>query len=107
MAADVLTLEGAFYDFDEGNDLGKQGRSFFVLGSWLFAALAGPGRLQPMARLQFAAPPGGGTGVRTIDAGLNYILDGHNARVGLALQNTTPPAGSSMTGVQLGVQIQE
>jgi hypothetical protein len=107
ITADVLTLEGAYYDFDQGNDLANQGRSFFVLASWLFAAKAGPGRLQPMARLQYAAPPAGGTGIRTIDGGLNYILDGHNARVGMVLQNTAPAVGANMTTVQLGIQIQE
>ena len=107
VTADVLTLEGAYYDFDQGNDAGKQGRSFFALASWLFAAKAGPGRLQPMARYQYAVPAAGGDGTKTIDAGLNYILDGHNARAGLVVQNTTPPVGSSLTTVQLGVQIQE
>ena len=49
----------------------------------------------------------GGDPARTIDAGLNYILDGHNARAGLVVQNMKPSAGSSSTGVQLGIQIQE
>jgi hypothetical protein len=34
-------------------------------------------------------------------------MDGHNARVGLVVQNTAPPTGSSSTVVQLGIQIQE
>lgn len=35
------------------------------------------------------------------------ILDGHNARAGLVVQNMQPSAGSSSTGVQPGIQIQE
>jgi hypothetical protein len=107
IAADVLTLEGAYYNFDQGNDLGKEGWSAFGLASWLFASKMGPGRMQPMVRYQHAVAALGGDPTRTVDVGLNYILDGHNARVGLAVQNTNPPAGSSTTGVQLGIQFQE
>jgi hypothetical protein len=56
---------------------------------------------------QHAVAATGGDPARTIDAGLNYILDGHNARAGLVVQNMRPTAGSSSTGVQLGIQIQE
>jgi hypothetical protein len=107
VAADVLSLEGAYYNFDQGNDLGKQGWSLFGLASWLFGTKMGPGRVQPMVRYQHAVAATGGDPTRTVDVGLNYILDGHNARVALAVQNTNPPAGSSSTGVQLGIQFQE
>jgi hypothetical protein len=39
--------------------------------------------------------------------GLNYILDGHNARVAFAVQHRDLPAGPSTTSFQVGVQIQE
>jgi hypothetical protein len=104
---DVLDLEGAYYNFDQGTGAGKLGSSFFVLASWLFSAKAGPGRLQPMARFQLYSPTGSGSSAKTFDAGLNYILDGHNARLALVVQNTSPSTGSSTTGVQLGIQIQE
>lgn len=107
VAADVLSLEGAYYNFNQGNDAGKQGWSFFGLASWLFGAKLGPGRVQPMVRYQHAVPAAGGDAVKTIDGGLNYILDGHNARVAMVVQNTAPPIGSSQTTVQLGVQVQE
>jgi hypothetical protein len=105
--ADVLSLEGAYYNFAQGNALGDQGWSFFGLASWLFGDKAGPGRLQPMVRYQHAVPAGGGDATHTIDGGLNYILDGHNARAGLVVQTTSPAVGSTYTGVQLGIQIQE
>ncbi|HEX9577023.1 MAG TPA: hypothetical protein VF993_04675 [Myxococcales bacterium] len=106
--ADVLTLEGAYYNFDQGNDAGKQGWSFYALASWLFSTRVGPGRLQPMARYQHAVPANGGDATKTIDAGLNYIMDGHNTRAALVVQNISPPGGASnTTTVQLGIQIQE
>jgi hypothetical protein len=60
-----------------------------------------------MARYQHAVAAGGGDPTRTIDVGINYILEGHSARVALAVQHIDPPVGSTFTGVQLGVQIQE
>jgi hypothetical protein len=107
IGANVLTLEGAYYNFDQGNTAGQQGWSAFGLASWLFGDKLGPGRVQPMFRYQHAVPAGGGDATHTYDVGLNYILDGHNARVAFAVQNTNPPTGSSSTGVQLGIQIQE
>jgi len=107
VGADVLSLEGAYYNFDQGNDLGKQGSSAFGLASWLFASNLGPGRVQPMFRYQHAEAPAGGGSTNTIDGGINYIMDGHNARAALAVQHVSPPGASSYTGIQLGLQIQE
>jgi len=107
IASDVLSLEGAYYNFDQGNDAARQGWSAFGLASWLFGSKLGPGRAQPMFRYQHAEAPAGGGSTNTIDGGLNYILDGHNARAALAVQYVSPPGGSSYTGIQLGIQIQE
>jgi hypothetical protein len=107
---DVLTLEGAYYNFDQGTGTGaggKQGWSFFGLASWLFMTKVGPGRFQPMVRYQHAVPTVGDA-TKTFDGGLNYILDGHNARAALVVQNIAPPgSASSQTSFQLGIQIQE
>jgi hypothetical protein len=101
--ADTLTLEGAYYNFNKG----AQGWSWFALASYLFARKVGFGRLQPLARWQQLQPTAGGDSFRVVDAGLNYIIDGHNARIALAVQNRNPPFAPSLTSVQLGVQIQE
>lgn len=89
-------------------DLGPKALSYGVgirVGgaSYMIGAKLGPGRIQPMARIQELWAPVGDATTRTVDGGINYILDGHNARVGLAVQNSS----ASMTSVQLGVQIQE
>jgi hypothetical protein len=61
-----------------------------------------------MARYQYAAPPGGGDGFKTVDGGVNYIIDGHNTRAALVVQNVNPPgAVPSLWTAQLGIQIQE
>jgi len=101
--ADTLTLEGAYYNFNQG----AQGWSWYALGSYLFAPKIGFGRVQPMVRWQQFTPTSGGDPIRTLDAALNYIIDGHNARVAFAVENRNPPNAPSLTSVQLGIQIQE
>ena len=100
---DTLTLEGAYYNFNKG----AQGWSWFAQASYLFATKVGFGRVQPMARWQQLTPTAGGDPVRVVDAGLNYIVDGHSTRFALAVQNRDPPGAPSTTSYQLGIQIQE
>jgi hypothetical protein len=103
----TVTLEGAYYNFDSGSGTGKQGTSFFALASYLFGGKIGPGRIQPLARVQDFTPSGGGSSTLTIDGGLNYILDAFNARGGILIANTSPPGVPAVTTGQLVIQIQE
>jgi hypothetical protein len=107
MAPGTISLEGAYYNFDQGSGSGKQGSSFWVLAGFLVAQKAGPGRIQPVARVQDFMPTGGGSSTVTIDGGLNYILDAHNARMALVFQNVNPPGAPATTNVQFGIQFQE
>jgi len=102
-SGDTFTLEGAYYNFNKGS----QGWSFFALASYLVGAKLGIGQLQPMARYGQQTPTGGGDSTKTIDGGVNYIIDGHKTRLALVVQNVNPPAASSTTAFQLGIQIQE
>ena len=101
--ADTLTLEGAYYNFNKG----AQGWSWYALASYLFAPKIGFGQVQPMARWQQFTPTAGGDPTRVVDAGLNYILDGHSTRFAFAVQHREPPTAASTTSFQLGIQIQE
>jgi len=114
----TLDVEGAFYGF-AGAD---QGTSFLLLGSFLFPAKVGIGQFQPMVRLQRAAWSDGDTfnGVVTvanqnasllsIDAGLHYIINGHNTRLAATLRyNSLSREGQNDVGdtvIVLGAQIQ-
>src|SRR5207302_7279650 len=101
--ADTLTLEGAYYNFNKG----AQGWSWYALASYLFAPKIAFGQVQPMARWQQLAPTAGGDPTRVVDAGLNYIIDGHNTRFAFAVQHRDPPTAPSTTPYQFGIQIQE
>jgi hypothetical protein len=99
--AGTLDVEGAFYGFG-GADAGT---SFFLLASFMIEEVIGIGRLQPMLRLQRAAwgdgdsfpasgvpvvaPPDVDASLLTFDAGLHYIISGHDARLALTVSHTS------------------
>jgi hypothetical protein len=116
--AGTLDVEGAFYGFG-GAD---QGTSFVLLGSFLFPDKVGIGQFQPMLRLQRAqwsdgdsfngtdTLPGQDASLLTLDAGIHYIINGHNARLAATLRyNTLSLTGTDSvndTVITLGAQIQ-
>ncbi|MEO8179726.1 MAG: hypothetical protein ABI895_12905 [Deltaproteobacteria bacterium] len=114
----TLDVEGAFYGFN-GAD---QGTSFFLLGSFLFPEKVGVGQFQPMLRLQRAAWSDGDTfngqptvdgvdaSLLSIDAGLHYVVNGHNTRFAATLRYNSLSVGDADavtdTTIVLGAQIQ-
>jgi hypothetical protein len=119
--AGTLDVEGAFYGFG-GAD---QGTSFFLLGSFLIQDKVGIGQFQPMLRLQraqwsdgdsfngtpaLAAPPDEDASLLTLDAGIHYIINGHNARLAATLRYNSLSIGDADsvndTVITLGAQIQ-
>ena len=116
--AGTLDVEAAFYGFG-GADAGT---SFFALASFLFQSPVGIGQLQPMVRFQRAgfsdedtfggitAPVDTDASITTIDAGLHYVISGHNARLAATVQHESISVGDadSVTDTVfiLGAQIQ-
>jgi hypothetical protein len=121
--AGTLDVEGAFYGFGGS----EEGTSFSILGSFLFPDRIGIGQLQPMIRLQrvgwsdgdtfdtqyfgaLTAPDGVDISQLTIDAGLHYIINGHNLRLAATVQHSSLSAddADSITNtiLLLGAQLQ-
>lgn len=118
----TLDVEGAFYGFG-GADAGT---SFFLLASYLFSGQVGIGQFQPMLRFQraawsegddFAAPGldidtlgiDESASVVTIDGGLHYIINGHNARLAATIRHRSfnvPGPDVDDTILILGGQVQ-
>jgi hypothetical protein len=114
----TLDVEGAFYGFG-GAD---QGTSFFLLGSFLFPDKVGIGQFQPMLRFErvgvsdgdqfenVVAPADDSSSRIGVDAGLHYIISGHNARLAATLRYTSVSNGEADavtdTVIILGGQIQ-
>lgn len=111
----VVTLEAAYYDYDlDGVADGSliDGEAFFVLASYLFPQKVGWGRFEPLFRYQqFDRDDSNRVGQRgdreRYEVNLNYIIDGHNARVSLVFANEdTGPENEDINIFKIGVQIQ-
>jgi hypothetical protein len=70
----AVTLEGAFYDYDYKNTAGD-GSAYMLQAAYLFSRTAGIGKLQPIIRYQDFRHD------TSLDAGINYVIRGHNARL--------------------------
>lgn len=105
----TLTFEGAYYEYDglgfDGTEQqALEGDGYFLLASYLFPEPLGWGRLQPNVRYQegtFFDVDG-----ERWDVGLNYIIDGHDAKLALVWFDADDLGGVSADGLILGVQLQ-
>src|SRR5688572_19289313 len=87
----AATLEGAFYDYDLENRPGD-GSAFLAQGAFLFGQQVGIGKFQPFVRYQDFLS------ASILDAGINYVIRGHNARLSFVYTRTDSGlAGSSET----------
>ncbi len=105
------TMEGAYYEYDSENlDALRQGNGYMVLTSYLFSPMQGAmGRYQPVARFQNYSDDINGTEVNRTDLQLNYILQGHNARISMvAAKEQTIDQGikQDLSTMTLGTQLQ-
>ena len=121
----VVTLNGEYKNFDADYaaaafaDAGCfcmfDGNSYSGTALYLFPDKVAIGKFQPYVRYS-AVEPSESAEREEIEAGLNYIIDGHNARVSLFYQNGdiatkglnyAPTAtGDYLSAVKLAVQIQ-
>lgn len=108
----VVTVEAATYDYDTDDVFDPsitQGDGYFLLGSYLLPEKHGIGQLQPMLRIQSFETE---TDITTeiTEVGLNYIIDGHNARASIVFGDaeTEFGAGGTVSGnfINLGIQLQ-
>jgi hypothetical protein len=111
----VVNLEAAYYnyDLDDVPDATLiQGDSYFVLASYLFPNKIGWGRFEPLVRYQhFDRDDGNIEGQRgdreRYEVGVNYIIDGHNARLSTFWAHEDPgPTMKSRNIFLIGLQLQ-
>lgn len=121
----VITFNGEYKHFDAGystaafkdsDNFGMfDGDSISAVALYMFPQTVGIGKFQPYARYT-SVYPNQSTDRSEMEFGLNYVIDGHNARVSLFYQygdiatkglNYAPGAsGDDISAVKLGVQIQ-
>lgn len=103
--AGVLDIEGAFYKYTGEPQAVEY--SYFALASFLIAAPAGPGRLQPLVRVQQAKPEDDDADTWTlVDAQIGYVVDEFACRfaLGYQYQNVLGQKGNQ---IFFGIQLQK
>lgn len=100
----VVSLEGAYYSYDR-DKAAPDSDGYFVLGSYLLPQKIGVGQFQPMVRYQSLDTDQVGVQIRQ-EYGLNYIIDGHNARISAVFGIEDPAAGDPFNLFRIGLQVQ-
>lgn len=107
LGADVLSLEGAWYNYDTDNvpdAVLYDGEGYFAQVSYLIGAPVGRGKFQPHVRYQNLDLDGAPERKR-YDLGVNYVLKGHNARVSFIYANDDNGA-TDVNIIRIGLQLQ-
>jgi len=111
----VASLEAAYYDYDlDGKaDLSlTQGKSYLILSSFLIPQQIGWGKFQPYVRYQnFNRDQSNAAGNRGVheryEGGVNYIIQGHNARISaLYYEDDAGPGAKALGTFKVGLQLQ-
>jgi hypothetical protein len=121
----VITFNGEYKNFESDYDIAAfadpdcfcmfDGDSFSLVGLYLFPQTVGIGKFQPYVRYTEVSPDTS-SDRDEIEGGVNYIIDGHNARVSLFYQhgdiatkglNYSPAAaGPEIDAIKLAFQLQ-
>lgn len=119
--AGVLTLEGAWYDYDTDGvaDLSPvapgcsevtncggatAGDAFLLTAAYLFPTKVGIGRFEPHVRYQEFNPDAGAKSDQW-DFGVSYIMAGHNARITGVYSDLSTSGAASTDKFILGLQL--
>ena len=107
----VVNLEGAFYNYDSDDKVDStitQGQSYLLLGSYLMPNSIGWGKFQPYVRQQHFVREAGADGGRwRTEGGVNYIIDGQNAKINATYYVDKNGTGANELGTFLmGFQFQ-
>jgi len=123
----VVTVNGEYKNYGISNGYSQasrnagggfsmfEGNAYDVSGMYLFPQKIGIGQIQPYLRY-VNVMPGGSSNRNSYEGGVNYVIDGHNARVSLSweygdlmtkgLNYSSTAAGENTNAVKVGFQWQ-
>lgn len=105
-SAGVLDIEGAFYKY--WGDFEPVDWHWFALASYLIGSAVGPGKLQPLIRVQQIHPTFPGGSLILIDSQIGYVINGSATWLALGYRHESARAQGTGTqnGIFAGVQVQ-
>lgn len=101
----VITVEGAAYRYDL-NGVDGDGEAFMGLLGYLIPKEVGPGKFQPHVRYQTFEDDFTDQTLEQFDVGVNYVIDGHNARLSLVYSLVDTRTQDDASQIVLGAQFQ-
>jgi hypothetical protein len=119
----VITLEGAYYNYNTGgvkdvapnfNGAGgtanvggiNQGDGYLIGADYLIPGKVGWGQFQPFFRYQNFDNDLTHLGADEYDLGVNYVIDGHNARVSIDYSKNQGGGVAAYDRIVAGIQLQ-
>lgn len=114
----AVTAEGAYYDYDtdgviafdtKGSRIAEGGKAYLAGLGYIFNDKVGWGQFQPYLRYQKFDRDTSTTVAEAkaqYDLGVNYIIDGFNAKVAATYSNVERETGSDVNKFIVGVQLQ-
>jgi hypothetical protein len=112
LSAGTVTLNGAYYkyDVDETAALADgavtPGKAAMFVGAFLFPQKVGWGKFQPYYRYQKFEADGAFPDTKQSDIGLNYIIDGPNAKISAEFTKKEVTALADQKMFVVGLQLQ-
>ena len=102
----ALSIEAAGYDYDTSDVfLSEQGTAYSAGLGYIFNQKVGWGQFQPFVRYQ-KFNPDTNIDIKRYDLGVNYIIDGYNAQVGVIYSNTKVTRASNVSAINVAMQFQ-
>lgn len=119
----ALTVEGAYYHYDTGDTVDvtpgfggsagsdnvggiAQGKAYLAGAAYLFPQKVGQGKFQPYLRYQSFDNDLSNVKSTQSDYGVNYIIDGHNARVSATYTINEADGAKDLDKFVVGLQLQ-
>ena len=100
----AVTLEGAYYNYDtSGVNLAEDGDAYLLGAAYIFNEKVGWGKFQPYVRYQNFQPDNNVDKIQ-YDLGVNYVIDGFNAKVSAEYSKTE--AATDTDKFIVGLQLQ-
>jgi hypothetical protein len=109
----VITLEGGYSKYDwtttaatADGVINQPGKSMIAGAAFLIPKQVGWGKFQPFYRYQKFDPDGSSSNRKVNDYGVNYLIDGSNARLTAQYRTDKTDNGADTDSIILGMQLQ-
>ena len=77
----AITAEAAYYVYDKGTEADPESKAYYVQAATLLPGKLGPGKLQPVIKIEKIDQDGANNNTTSWAGGVNYYIKEHNAKL--------------------------